>query len=162
TRLSRVPWTAVAVFITVSFGLAWIVALPLWLDDGAGAAVDGVWMTVTGAVMMYTPTLAVLVVVFVCKVPRTQRLRFLGMWPLRPAKRVVWFTVAAVFTPTIIVIFVTVIASLLGLASLDFQTFSGYQQMLREQGSALDSSGPVPQLSVGFLVTVQLVLIPFA
>ena len=30
---ARVPWAAVATFIAISFGLAWVIALPVWLID---------------------------------------------------------------------------------------------------------------------------------
>ena len=37
-RPVTVPWAAVSVFVAVSMGLAWVVALPLWVMDPNGAA----------------------------------------------------------------------------------------------------------------------------
>ena len=83
----RVPWTAVIAFVAVSFALAWLVALPLWLGDGLAEPISVLLLPV----VMFTPAVAALVVTFVMKVPGPgRRARFLGLWPLRPAKRVVW------------------------------------------------------------------------
>lgn len=159
-RLARVPWGAVAVFVAVSFGLAWVVALPIWLTGGPHSSLLSVLLTPTGMVMMYTPAVATLVVVLLMRVPRGERLRFLGMWPLRPAKRVVWFTVAAVFAPLAVVVLIIAVAAALGLVSLDLVTFSGFQAVLDAQLAGLDPALRDAMPPLGLLVAIQLLSIP--
>ena len=87
-RFARVPWAAVVVFLLVSCGLAWLVASPLWLIDEQRPGFSALF-TVVASAMMFTPAITTVVVVFVMKAPRGDRMRLLGIWPLRPAKRVV-------------------------------------------------------------------------
>ncbi|MDO5644666.1 MAG: CPBP family intramembrane metalloprotease [Dermabacter sp.] len=57
----------VIVFVALAYGLAWLVALPLWLTARSGAAIEidpgvvPIIVQVTGVVMMFTPTVAALV-----------------------------------------------------------------------------------------------------
>lgn len=88
-RLKNVPWPAVGFFVLVSFGLAWLIIVPLWLND-ADSSVFGELSGILPKLMMYSPLVAV-VVVYWARAPRDQRLRFLGVWPMRPTKRVVGF-----------------------------------------------------------------------
>lgn len=162
-RLVRVPWAAVAAFVVLSFGLAWGVSLPLWLTGGPQSPLLGAWLPVFGAVMMFTPAVATLVVVLVMKVPRGERLRFLGMWPLRPAKRVVWFMVAALLAPPLIIAAGLFLSAALGFTRLDLMGFSGFAAFLDAQLAALDpalreQAGELPP--IGLLVAIQLLSIP--
>src|SRR5690606_40739927 len=90
----RIRPLATIAYVVLAFALAWAVALPLWL--GNGLATPGAALLLP--VMMYTPAAAVLIVMLVMRpVPKGQRLRFLGMWPLRPAARLVWMSLAGLF-----------------------------------------------------------------
>lgn len=133
---TRTPRPAVAVYIAVSFGLAWLIALPLWLKDPEDPGYAALFQVLAGA-MMFTPLLATLAVVFVARTPRHERLRFLGVWPLRPARRVVWFMVGSLFAPALLVAACLGIAALFGWVRLDLVDFSGYRQMLDAQLAAL-------------------------
>ncbi len=164
TGAARVPWAAVGVYVAVSFGLAWLVALPLWLKDSSEPGYAALFQALAGA-MMLTPTLAMLVVVFAMRVPRGSRARFLGLWPLRPAKRVVWFLVLAWLAPIVLVAATLVVAALFGWVQLDLQQFSGYQQIIDGQlatlgGQAADTArAAMPP--VALLALIQIVAIPF-
>lgn len=156
-RLDRVPWGAVSLFVLVSFGLAWLVVLPLWLIDledpkNQTIATQLLAQGLVGA-MMFTPLVATVAVVFLAKTPRTMRARFLGLWPLRPAKRVVWFMVAGWITPIVVVIASLAIAAVLGWITLDLKNFSGFAAAL---------GGAPIGMSVQALVALQLLIIPFA
>ncbi|WP_081863973.1 CPBP family intramembrane glutamic endopeptidase [Mycetocola saprophilus] len=151
-RVARVPWAAVIVFTVVAWALAWLVILPLWVVEKAGPAYP-LLGGILPAAMMFTPLLAVLVVVFAMKVPRGERLRFLGIWPLRPAKRVVWFMVLAAFVPLLLVAACLGISTLFGWVTLDLVTFSGFRAML---GPAL----PVDESLIGTIVIAQILSIP--
>lgn len=153
--LDRVPWRAVAVFTVVAMVLAWAVALPLWLGDGLSSPLLGI----VAPVMMYTPALAVLVATFLLRVPGTDRARFLGLWPLRPVGRTVWFVVAAVLVPPVVVALTVLLSGALGLVRLDLVSFSGFTEVmapvLREAG--VDPGGlPIQAMVIGQIAAIPL------
>ncbi|MGH3689407.1 MAG: lysostaphin resistance A-like protein [Microbacterium sp.] len=146
-----VPWTAVIVFVAVSFALAWLVALPLWLGDGLAEPISVVLLPV----MMSTPAVAALVVTFVMRVPaRGQRARFLGLWPLRPAKRVIWLMVAAWLVPPLLVGLGVLLSAALGFVQLDL-TFAAFAAELEK---AVPAGTPLPPVQI--IVFAQLAMIP--
>lgn len=148
---SRVPWPAVIVFVVVSFALAWVVALPLWLGNGLAEPMSAVLLPV----MMFTPAIATLVVVFAMRVPaRGRRARFLGLWPLRPAKRVVWLMVVAWLLPPLLVGLSILVSAALGFVQLDL-TFAAFALELEK---ALPAGTPLPPVEV--VVFAQLAMIP--
>ncbi|WP_152346898.1 CPBP family intramembrane glutamic endopeptidase [Brevibacterium sp. CFH 10365] len=150
-RLKTVPWRAVGIFVLVSFGLAWLIILPLWLNETDSSAF-GELSGILPSVMMYSPLVAVVAVYWV-RAPRGQRLRFLGIWPLRPAKRVVWFIVTAAIVPLILVVASLGVSVLFGWIKLDLTEFSGMQ-------SQLDT--PLDGEVVRAVVLMQLAMIPLA
>ena len=156
-RMPKVGLSAIVAYVLVAMGLAWLVALPLWL--GNGLATPGA--TLLLPVMMYAPAAAVLIVMLVMRpVPRGQRLRFLGMWPLRPAKRVIWMSVIAVFGVFAVVLLALALASMLGWLKLDLVNFSGYEQILKAN-PAVAAAGKA-LTPVGLLILTQLISMPFA
>lgn len=155
-KLERVPWKAVVLFIVVAFALAWAVAAPLWVI-GTESEMFPILLPVFGAVMMYTPALGVLAALFITRTPRRDRLRFLGMWPLRPARRVVWMTVAAIFWPGIIVVISIAVAAAFGWAKLDLVHFSGFAETL---AASVPESAANAMPPIGLLVALQLLMIP--
>ncbi|XPP26393.1 MAG: CPBP family intramembrane glutamic endopeptidase [Leucobacter sp.] len=159
-RPSAVPWGAVAVYIAVSFALAWAVSLPIWLSGGPDSPMLPAGLALTGIAMMFTPAVATAVVVFALRVPRGERLRFLGMWPLRPAKRVVWFTVGAIFLPPVLVAVIALVSAALGLVRLDLVGFSGFEATLALQAAGLEPALIEAMPPAGLLVAIQLASIP--
>lgn len=147
----RVPWTAVIVFVAVSFALAWLVALPLWLGDGLAEPISVLLLPV----MMFTPAVAALVVTFVMRVPaRGRRARFLGLWPMRPAKRVIWLMVAGWLVPPLLVGLGILLSAALGFVQLDL-TFAAFAAELEK---AVPAGTPLPPVQV--IVFAQLAMIP--
>ncbi|WP_244632480.1 MULTISPECIES: CPBP family intramembrane glutamic endopeptidase [unclassified Microbacterium] len=145
------PWPAVIVFVIVACALAWVVALPLWLGDGLAEPAAVVLLPV----IMFTPAVAVLVVTFLMRVPaRGERARFLGVWPLRPAKRVIWLMVAGWLVPPVIVVASVLVAAGLGFVQLDF-AFSAFAAEIEK---ALPAGAPLPPM--GLLVFAQFAMIP--
>ena len=142
---SSVPWRAVITFVALAYGLAWLIALPMWIFPGVS----------TAAFMMLAPALATLVVVFAMRVPARERLRSLGVWPLRPAKRVVGAMVAALFGPMLVVLLTIAVSAALGWLQLDLVHFSGFAEM---NAAALPpgTDAVSPQL----LIAMQLALVP--
>ncbi|WP_217180289.1 CPBP family intramembrane glutamic endopeptidase [Streptomyces sp. AC495_CC817] len=146
-----VRWAAVIAFTVLACGLAWLVCLPLWLGRGLAEPVSALMLPV----MMFTPAVAAIVVSFAFRVPaRGERARSLGLWPLRPAKRVVWLTVVGWLVPPLLVGLSILLAAALGFVRLD-PAFAGFGAELER---ALPPGTPMPPL--GLVVVSQLVMIP--
>lgn len=148
---ARVPWAAVIVFIVAALGLAWLVALPLWFSGDGLVSAWAPWLL---RAMMFAPTVAMLIVVFAMRAPRRGRLRFLGMWPLRPTGRFIGMLVIALFAPIVVVAVTTVLAGVFGLVRLDLVDFSGFAEQVR----ALAPGQSMPPMVV--LVVTQVIMIP--
>lgn len=163
-RLDAVPWVAILVFVVVACGLAWAVASPLWVISQDRPGYKELFSVIASA-MMFTPLLATLVVVFLMKTPRREWLRFLGVWPLRPAKRVVWFVVAMAFVPLLLTLATVAVAVAFGWLKLDLVNFSGFAQVLDAQLQALGPEAAQAAKSsmppLGLLVVLQIAMIPF-
>lgn len=148
---------AIVAYVVLAMGLAWLVALPLWLGDGL--ATPGAALLLP--VMMYTPAAAVLIIMLVLKpVSKGQRLRFLGMWPLRPAKRVIWMSVFAVFGTIAVVFLALTVAAAFGWITLDLVNFSGFGEMLAANPLVAAAGEGLPPL--GVLILAQLAAMPVA
>ncbi|WP_144795778.1 CPBP family intramembrane glutamic endopeptidase [Microbacterium paludicola] len=150
----RIRPLATVSFIVLTMGLAWLVAIPLWSTGGLTSPLFGILVPV----MMFTPAFAAVVVMLVLRpVPKGERLRFLGMWPLRPARRVVWLTVIGLFAPFFLVLASVFVAAAFGWVTLDLTNFSGFAEVLAASAPA---GAPLPP--VGLMIAAQLVLIPVA
>ena len=147
----RVPWRAVIVFVLVACGLAWAVVLPLWLDGGLANPISGLLLPV----MMFTPTVAMLVVVLMLRTPAQHRLRFLGMWPLRPAGRTILFLAIGLFGPWVLSLLIAGLAALCGWAILD------PEQSVVAQQLAATLPGDVDRELIMTVIIVQIVATPF-
>jgi membrane protease YdiL (CAAX protease family) len=82
------------------------------------------------------------------------------MWPLRPAKRVIWMSVIAVLGAFAVVLLALSIASMLGWITLDLVHFSGYREALEANTLVAASGKALPPL--GVLILTQLAAMPFA
>lgn len=152
--MTRIRPAATISFIVLAMGLAWLVTLPLWGSGGVASPLFGVLVPV----MMFTPTIAAIIVMLALRpVPKEQRLRFLGMWPLRPAKRVVWMTIIGLFAPFVLVVASVFVAALCGWVQLDLVNFSGFAQTL---AATMPEGTPMPPAII--VIVSQLVMIPFA
>lgn len=152
----RVPWTAVAVFVILACGLAWLVALPLWLD---GSGLANPLAALLLPVMMFTPGIAALFVMLAVQRPRPRSIpEYLGLWPLRPLKRTLWMTVFGLLGSALLVMVGVFLAAALGLVQLDLVTFSGFAQVLQDANPA----GSPSSIPVGLIVLLQLLTIPVA
>ncbi|GAB3563537.1 CPBP family intramembrane glutamic endopeptidase [Spelaeicoccus albus] len=160
---ARVPWGSVVAFFVIACGLAWLAALPLWLR---GHGMADPLLRLFAAIMMYTPAIAALIVVFFVQRPRPTRIgEYLGLWPLRPAKRTIWLAVIAIFGMSAIIVAGVFLAAAFGQIKLDLIHFSGFRQSIAAALNATpgaEHSTGGPALPVGVIVTVQIIAIPFA
>lgn len=148
---ARVRWGAVSLFTALAWGLAWLICLPLWLGDGL--ATPGALVLITA--MMFAPTVAMVVTMLVTGIPRKgERIRSLGMWPLRPAKQVVWLIMIGWLGPLAVVLLALGVAVMLGWLHPDF-TFPVIAEQLAK---AVPAGVALPP--VGVIVGAQLAAIP--
>lgn len=146
---------AVGLFTVLAFGLAWLVALPLWLGDGLASR----WLPALAVVMMTTPAIATLIVVRF--VERPERItRTLGLWPLQPIRPLVTYAILGVLGAIAVVLVALPIGALLGVYPADLTGFSAFRQVLDQQLAASGKSDlPIP---IGALVALQLATMPLA
>jgi len=150
----RIRPMAIVSFVVLALVLAWAAALPLWFTGGVASPL----FVILVPLMMFTPAIAAVIVILAMRaVPKGQRLRFLGIWPLRPAKRVVWMTVLGLFAPFFLIVATVFVAALCGWVQLDLVHFSGYAQILE---ASVPAGTPLPP--AGAAILAQLLLIPFA
>jgi membrane protease YdiL (CAAX protease family) len=146
----RIDRAAVALFLVVAFGAAWLITLPLWLS-GRGLQTPGAVVLV--AAMMVAPTLGVLAVVLLLRrrkgVLLATGLRssggFRSWWR--------WGLLAFLGAP-LLALAATALAAAVGVFPVDLTGFSGYRAVLHASG------GDRIPLSVPTLVVLQLVQIP--
>ena len=121
---ARVPWRAVGVFTVLALGLAWAACAPLWLSgQGLQDPQFGLW----AVVMMYTPTVAALIVVI--RTVRPRRIpQLLGLWPIRPLRRTIGFCVLALLGLCALPLLAILLGGAMGLIDLDVQNLSGMAQ----------------------------------
>lgn len=148
--LSRHDLRSIGVFLALAFGLAWVVALPLWLGEGLLSP----WFTYLSIGVMMTPAIAALIVVFFVERP-SRKASALGLWPLKPVGRLLGYLVLGLFVPIVLVLVALPIGAWLGVYPADFQNFSAFEQLLAAQ----PGMGELP-VSTGTLIALQLATIP--
>lgn len=148
---ARVDVPAVATFLVVAFGAAWLITAPLWLDPrGLTRPLAGVFLVA----MMLAPTLATLAVVFgVRRGPRADRRTALRTGLRAPGGIRPWlgWAVLAWLGPLVLVAASLLLATAAGTYHPDLVEFSGFRQVLRAVG------GDLLPVSVGTLVGIQVV-----
>lgn len=157
SRLSSPDKRSIAIFLLIAFGLGWIFALPLWLGDGLDSPM--MLIMIVGVATMTTPAIAALIMVFFVDKGR-QKARTLGIWPLKPARRFVKYSLLGIFVPLGLALVALPIGALFGVYPADFVNFSGFEQSLVEKAEA-EGAGALP-LSIGALVAIQLLILPTA
>lgn len=141
---------ALGLFVLVSFALAWLVALPMWLGDGLQSPGASLFMTA----MMFTPTIAALIVVFFIEKPRHKAVA-LGLMPVRPVGRLIGYLVVGLVLPIVLCMAALVIGSLFGLYPADFTHFSGFQQITEMQLS--QAGAPALPMPIEVFAALQFV-----
>jgi uncharacterized protein len=144
-----VTMRSVAVFLALAFGLSWLVALPLWLGDGLTSPFFGL----IALLMMATPAVAALVVVFFVEKP-ARRAHALGLWPLGRPGRFLGYLALAIVVPVALILAALPIGALLGVYPADFVGFSGFQAVTDAQ---LEAAGaPALPFPIGVLPAILL------
>jgi membrane protease YdiL (CAAX protease family) len=155
SRLSGRDIRSIAVFVAIAGSLAWILALPLWLGDGLASPL----FPVIGVATMATPAVAALIMVFFVDRERP-RARTLGLWPLKPVRRLVKYGLLGIVVPIALALVALPLGALLGVYPADFVTFSGFEQFLSERAQAAGTGGL--SAPVGVIVGIQMLTLPAA
>lgn len=142
-------------FVLLSCVLAWLVALPVWLEGGLQHRL----FPVIGAVMMGTPALAA-VIVSKFTDPSAKLRDSLGLSGWRPLRRTVMYCVVALLASLLIVLVSLVIGSALGFYRFDVLHFSGLQEMLQSKLAGNEEAlAKLPSIGVvAAISTLQIVI----
>lgn len=119
---------SLGIYIVIAYGLAWLIALPLWF--GEGLATSGFFLYALA--MMMTPAIAAVTVVFLIEKPQLKA-RALGLAPLTPIKRLFGFCALAFVVIAALCFVALPVGALLGQYEADFTGFSGFEQVLRTE-----------------------------
>lgn len=119
---------SVGIYIAIAYGLAWLIALPLWL--GEGLATPGFFLYALA--MMMTPAIAAVAVVFLIEKPESKA-RALGLAPFKPVKRLIGVSALAFVVIAALCFVALPVGALLGQYDADFIGFSGFEQVLRTE-----------------------------
>ena len=138
---ARVDWRLIALFTGIAVAAGWAVCLPFWFAGGL-EALPSLFQPLLLA-LMFTPTLAALVVVFLVQRP-ARPLTMLGL-RFRPAGRTLLFLAIAWLLPPLLFVAGLFLAGGLGLVSLDL-TFEAFRQTFI--GNAHQLGVPAEQLEV--------------
>jgi len=148
----RVSWARIGAFVVLALGLAWAVCAPMWVS---GQGLNHPLTQVLMVAMMYTPTVAALLVTFVGGRPPSIPRR-LGLGPLRPVGRVVGMTVVSLAVFCVLPFLAVLLGGALGLVQLDLSSFSAAQAQLDEVAQLTGSTGGMSPRQLA-LVTVLVV-----
>ena len=143
----------IAIFVALSFGLAWLVALPLWLDRGLTHPL----FMVFGVAVMWTPALAAFLVSrFVER--RTDTAHNLGLQPWRPLGRTLKYCLFAALTALLIAIGSLVAGAAFDVYQPDLDGLSGFREVIRiKLAGREDALASLPPLHL--LAALQLLLV---
>lgn len=143
----------IVTFVVVAIALAWLVALPLWLNLGLANPLAPVLLVV----MMFTPAAAaVFIVLVVARGPSP--LSRLGILPVAPLRRTIVFSVVGLIGSILLVATTVAISAALGLVRLDLLQFSGFGAQLAALAASAPGAGQLPP--IGLLVVLQLIALP--
>lgn len=139
----------IILFLVLAYGLAWLVALPLWLDGGLRSPLFGV----LAIAIMATPAIAALIVVRFVERPASIP-RALGLATYHPLGRFFSFLALGLLLPVLLVLAALAVGAFLGLYSADVVGFSGFRSLIESQSAAGAVLDGVP---IGVLVAAQFV-----
>lgn len=112
-------------FVLISYGLAWLLALPLWLGGGTGHPA----FVPIAIAMMWVPGLSAALVSKATE-PGVAMVAALGLANWRPLRRTMWFCLFATFAAMAMCAASLIAGAALGLYHFDLQHFSGLAEVL--------------------------------
>lgn len=111
-------------------GLAWLVALPLWLGPG----LHHPQFTLIAALMMWTPAFAAVIVsLFERRIKNFGR--EVGLWPVRPIGKFLLGVVLGILIPLALIFQALFVGDVLGVYPADFQNLVAVRVLAGEQST---------------------------
>lgn len=148
---ARVDRAAVATFLLVAFGAAWLIALPLWIS-GRGLATPGAGVVLVS--MMLAPTIGVLAVAGVLR-RGTGVWRTTGLLGAGGPRRWWRWGLLAWLGPVVLVVAAMALATAVGAYRPDLAGLSGLSAVLRGEGVG---GMPIPLSVVAALQFAQILV----
>lgn len=145
----HIPWRQILWFLVLTFGLTWLITLPLYLADPA--TVQLLYLPIS-LVMMGIPGLIAWLIVRKNR-PKGQRAAALGFTRPRPVPRFMGYLGLAFIIPIGIGLLSLPLAAGFGLYEADFANLSGLQDTFADAGV---TGIPVEVLLIGQLINVVL------
>ncbi|MDY7539607.1 CPBP family intramembrane glutamic endopeptidase [Undibacterium sp. 5I1] len=145
----------VVYFVLLSFGLAWLVALPLWLHDG----LKNPLATALLIMMMGVPAISAMVVSKISE-PNVSLMESLGLSSWRPIGRTLKFCLLAIFISVAVSLGSLLIGSMFGVYQLDLQNLSGLKELLNAKFAGNEAAlAKLPSLhTVALLLILQAIV----
>lgn len=128
----EIPWRQITWFVVLTFGLTWLVVLPLYFIDDAGLF-QSLYLPIA-LIMMGIPGLIASGIVRRTK-PRGQRVVSLGFARPRPVGKFLGYLALAFLIPIGIVLLSLPIATATGAYSPDLENFSGLREVFDAAGA---------------------------
>ncbi|WP_313813055.1 CPBP family intramembrane glutamic endopeptidase, partial [Glutamicibacter sp.] len=141
--------TAILIFMLLSCFLAWLVALPIWVDGG----LNNSRFTLFAVAMMSTPTIAA-VVVCAIEARMSSFVRDVGLWPLKYPKRLLWCLLLAIALPVFLTIQAVYIGTWLGTFPGDLKNFTILHFLAGSQGTGAYLMSQVGSILLATLVNL--------
>jgi uncharacterized protein len=142
-------------FVLLAYGLAWLIAAPLWLS-GQGLASPGALPL--GVVMMFAPAVAARITEWV--LPSGERfMRATTLRPRRRFRRTLPYLVIAWLGPIAMTVAVFAVAIALGVFQADLVTFSGFVEYIESVPGA-DAAAPIPAATLAVVQMATLLVAP--
>ena len=142
-------------FVLLSYGLAWLVALPLWIDGGLGHSHFLLYTILT----MATPALAAAIISKATD-PKTTLGKSLGLSPWRPLGRTLRYCLLAVLASLLMAAASLIIGAAFGVLQLDLQGLSGFSELLHARLAGQEQYlAKLPPLKVLAWLQVLLVVV---
>lgn len=139
-------------FLLVSFGAAWLLALPLWL----GAGLMEPMAPLIAVALMFTPTLGTFAALLIERPARP--FANIGLWPIGRPGRFIGFLALAILVPAALALIALPVGALLGVFPADFAHFSGFEALLQSQAYLAELE--MPAIPIALLVLAQISIIP--
>ena len=118
----------ILLFVLLSYGFAWLVALPLWLDRG----LNNPLFLLLSVLMMGTPALAALITSKLTE-PTLGLATSLGLSPWKPISRLLMYAGLAILLSVSVHLMALVVGSLFGVFHFDLRNFSAFDELLRSK-----------------------------
>lgn len=156
TAMPSVRPKPIILYVVLAYALAWLVALPLWIG---GRGLGDPLFTVYALVMMFTPTVAALLVARFAETPDSRPggpgiASSLGLWPLKPAGPFIAFLAAGLLLPILLVLGGLLLGAALGVYPADFANLTALRTIMAQQ--APQAAAQLDALPAGLLIAGQL------